>query len=307
MADLVSIIVPIYNVERYLERCIKSLISQTYEKIEIILVDDGSPDNCSLICDEWKKKDKRIKVIHKKNGGLSDARNAGLRIAAGSYIIFVDSDDWVEPNMIDVMLSELQKNNADTCACGIFYNYPEKETIRVEKYTVGDSLTFLEKLYDDAKYPVCAWNKLYKKKLLSNFEFPVGKICEDAFTTYKLIDKANRIVQINIPLYHYSIRENSIMTVSFKKNRMDEEEAWRKNYEFVEKNYPEIKYKAFDFYLQRVLGLIKVIPKNKRNNEFQKEYKYLKKILRHNCFYIIFKSSTVLKFKIRFIIDYLKL
>lgn len=307
MCNLVSIVVPIYNVEQYLNKCINSIVNQTYKKLEIILIDDGSLDSCPRICDEWKGKDERIKVVHKKNGGLSDARNIGINISNGKYIFFVDSDDWIEKNTVEIMLETLEKNNADICCAGIFCEYPDKTIINNVEHLNGDSELFYKKLYDNTKYPVSAWNKLYKKELWNKLSFPVGKLCEDAFTTYQLIDKAHKIIQIETPLYHYNIRANSIMTTEFNKKRMDEEEAWRMNYKFIEKNYPHLKRIAYDFYLQKVYTLIKYIPQSKRNDEFKSEYKFLKKILKENYIYIILKSGINLKFKIKFAVCFLLL
>ena len=166
MGELISVIIPIYNVEAYLDECIASVIAQTYSNLEIILVDDGSPDNCPQMCDEWAAKDSRIRVIHKENGGLSDARNAGIDIATGEYIAFVDSDDWIEPEMYEIMLAALKNENADICACNILSCFPERRNAwGCEEYTVGGSAEILSLLYRDTAYPVSALNKLYHRKL----------------------------------------------------------------------------------------------------------------------------------------------
>ena len=136
---IISTIIPIYKVEKYLQTCIESVVNQTIKDLEIILVDDGSPDYCPEICDAWAQKDSRIKVIHKENGGLSDARNAGLDIAQGEYISFVDSDDWIAPNMYEIMLEVIEKEHADICACGIMGCYPSKNVPMPIRYTAGDA------------------------------------------------------------------------------------------------------------------------------------------------------------------------
>ncbi|MBQ7890388.1 MAG: glycosyltransferase [Erysipelotrichaceae bacterium] len=306
MGDLISVIVPVYKVGEYLDECVQSIVSQTYKNLEIILVDDGSPDQCPEMCDKWANKDDRIRLIHKKNGGLSDARNAGLDIATGDYIAFVDSDDWIQHDMYERMLNALIESEADICACGIKACFPDKESSLNAKAVIGASEKVLEMIYSDTIYPVAAWNKLYKKELWKDFRFPVGKICEDAFTTYLLVHKANKIVQIEDLLYNYRIRENSIMTSSFTKKRMDEEEAWRKNYEFISKEYPRIKRKAFVFYLQKVNGLIHLIPLDQKK-EYQEEYDYLYKVLRDNFFYILLFSKMNFKYRIKFCLDFIKL
>ena len=182
--SMISVIVPIYKVEEFLDKCVQSIVNQKYLNLEIILVDDGSPDRCGEMCEEWARRDKRIKVIHKKNGGLSDARNAGLVAANGEFIAFVDSDDWIEPQMYEIMLKVLMKEKADIVACGIVDSYIDKEIIHSPIYRVGKTEQFLKMIYKDTIFSVVSWNKLYRRRVWENFQFPKGKICEDAFTTY---------------------------------------------------------------------------------------------------------------------------
>lgn len=307
MKPMISVIIPVYKVEDYLDKCVKSILDQTYSELEIVLVDDGSPDQCPEMCDSWAERDSRIKVIHKQNGGLSDARNAGLDICTGEYIAFVDSDDWIKANMYQIMMETLERENADICACNIISCYPDREVSWGGKvYTVGNSETMLDLLYSDSLYPVCAWNKLYRKELWDGFRFPVGKICEDAFTTYMLLHKAKRIVQITDALYCYRIRSESIMTSSFSHKKMDEEEAWRKNYEFIKENYPKVYRKAYTFYLQSVNSLIHRIKPEERE-QFQEEFRYLRTVMKKNMFYMLCRSTASLKYRGRFLIDVLNL
>ena len=304
MSELISVIVPIYKVEAYLDECVRSIVGQTYPHLEIILVDDGSPDGCGALCDEWAKRDDRIKVIHKPNGGLSDARNTGLEIASGDYIAFVDSDDWIEPEMYERMLSALLREDADICACRISSRYPDRRADwGCPEYRVTDPEQTYAMLYDDAAYPVSAWNKLYRKELWKELRFPVGKICEDAFTTYRLIHSAKRIVQLPEALYCYRIRPESIMTSRFSPRRMDEEEVWRVNYEFMQEHYPNIAPAARDFYLEKVNFLIHQIPAG----EFREEYQYLREILKQHLLYIALRSHMRLKKRLRMLLDYTKL
>ena len=304
MTDLISVIVPIYKVEDYLDACIGSIVAQTYPHLEIILVDDGSPDGCGALCDEWAKRDDRIKVIHKPNGGLSDARNAGLEVASGDYIAFVDSDDWIEPGMYEQMLAALLQEDADICACRISSRYPDRRADwGCPEYRVTGPEQTYAMLYDDAAYPVSAWNKLYRKELWKELRFPVGKICEDAFTTYRLIHSAKRIVQLPEALYCYRIRPESIMTSRFSPRRMDEEEVWRVNYEFMKRHYPRIFPAAYDFYLEKVNVLIHQIPAG----EFPAEYRFLKEILKRNRLHILLRSRMSLKKRLRMLLDYTKL
>ncbi len=305
MNELVSVIVPVYKVEEYLEECIASIVSQTYQNLEIILVDDGSPDNCPWMCDEWANRDSRIKVIHKENGGLSDARNAGIDICTGAYIAFVDSDDYIKPDMIQKLYAALIRENADIAACGILTCDGDKHTAWGCKDVVGTPEEIYALLYNDTAYPVAAWNKLYRHSCWEALRFPVGKTCEDAFTTYQLIHNARRIVMVPEALYCYRIRPGSIMTSSFSLKKLDEEEAWRCNYQFMEHYHPQFRKKAFDFYLQRVNGLAQLMSSEDRK-VFAAQHQQLRKILKSNFGYVVFCSQISLKPRIKLALDILK-
>lgn len=306
MSDLISIIIPIYKVEEYLDECIISVVNQTHKNLEIILVDDGSPDNCPAMCDDWAKKDERIRVIHKLNGGLSDARNAGINIASGEYIAFVDSDDYIKPDMMEKLYTAICQENADIAACGILSCEGGKETVWGCHNVVGISEQILKMLYNETSYPVSAFNKLYLRSCWKELRFPVGKTCEDAFTTYQLIHNSKRIAMIPEALYCYRIRPGSIMTSSFSLKKMDEEEAWQCNYKFVELNYPKLKKAAFDFYLQRVNVLLHTMTQEDRNN-YAAQYQYLHMILKNNFRYVIFSSQLKWKQRIKLVLDIIKL
>lgn len=212
---LVSIIVPIYKVEPYLRRCLDSIVNQTYTNLEIILVDDGSPDNCPKICDEYAAIDKRIIVIHKENGGLSDARNAGLDICKGEYISFVDSDDWVDENYIKLMLGAATNNHADIIVSDFIKtnSYLNSSRPKPEKsMEILNSITALKRIWSkDAITFVTAWGKLIKKNLFNKIRFPIGKLNEDEYTSYKLYFHASKVIQLFVPLYYYYQRKDSIM------------------------------------------------------------------------------------------------
>ena len=214
---LITIIVPVYKVEPYLRRCLNSIVNQTFTNLEIILVDDGSPDNCPQICDEYAAKDNRIIVIHKENGGLSDARNAGLDICKGDYISFVDSDDWISNTFIELLLNAATENNAEIAISShITTNqiYDLKiNDVKSPKYEIFNPISAVKKLWTDKKITfVTAWGKLIKSSLLKNIRFPKNVIHEDEYTTYKLLYKANRTVFLDIPLYCYLQRDGSIMS-----------------------------------------------------------------------------------------------
>lgn len=215
MNELVSIIIPIYNVEKYLKDCIDSVINQSYREIEIILVNDGSTDLSYEICLEYKKRDKRIKVINKPNGGLSTARNEGIERANGNYLVFIDSDDFVDNKMIETLMKAVKYYNAEIVCCNYDFvdensNYIKKHKIRVKtnlEYTREEAQDLL--LYSD--YFRCyAWNKIYKKELFENVRYPDGKIYEDIYTTFRLFEKSKKIVFLKKSLYHYRVRINSI-------------------------------------------------------------------------------------------------
>lgn len=222
----ISIVVPVYKVEKYIEKCIDSLINQTYKNIEIILVDDGSPDNCGKICDKFAKEDKRIKVIHKKNGGLSDARNKGIKEVTGDYVMFVDSDDTIGIESCEELAEVIKKTNADI-VCYNFRTVDEKynELRKNVPFNLGNTkkiteLTYAEAIIDNIyrkniRYE--AGSKLYKKNILSNTEFPVGMLAEDFSVFYKFLRKAKKIVHFDCQIYNYLQRSDSIMGQKNKK------------------------------------------------------------------------------------------
>ena len=250
--ELVSVVVPIYNVEKYLEKCVESLRTQTYKNIEIILVDDGSPDHCGEMCDEYAKQDTRIKVIHKKNGGLSDARNAGLEAASGKYVLFTDSDDYVKKDLIKKCVDRAEK---DQCDMVIF------DFIRVEEGLKEITTLEIEKsgtysLREEPRFlfgSPSAVNKLFRRDLFikTKIRFPVGKYYEDLGTIPKLLLMAEKIGYLKEPFYYYMIRSGSIMTgAKAEKNYQDRTEMidqvmdFFKEHEAFETYYQELEYLA---------------------------------------------------------------
>ena len=249
--ELISVIVPIYKVEPYLDRCVQSIVEQTYQNLEIILVDDGSPDNCPAMCDAWAAKDSRIKVIHKENGGLSDARNAGMDVAIGEYIAFVDSDDWVSADYINAMYRAIQNTGAEIAACDVVVAYgherqdsPDPDRpLRIcsAEEAIGDILT-------GTGFRAVAWNKLYKSSLLIQERYPVGKYHEDEFFTYRILGKAEKLVYVDWGLYYYFQRPGSIMnSMSFR--HLDALDAYLERLDFLQDRYPDLYLKdKFTFY-----------------------------------------------------------
>lgn len=237
MDKLISVVVPVYNVEKYLKKCIDSTINQTYKKLEIILVDDGSTDSSKEICDEYIKQDSRIKVIHKENGGLSSARNAGIDIASGKYIGFIDSDDWIEKSMLEKLINLAEKSDSDIVLCNYFMAYDEKNQIQKEdiEYKEYSNYEALNKIYDDklGVSMIIAWNKLYNIELFNNIRYPAGKVHEDEFITYKLLFKANRICYLNEKLVYYRQQNKSITNSKFNKKRLDILQAFEERANYI--------------------------------------------------------------------------
>ena len=238
---LVSIIVPIYKVEPYLRRCLDSIVNQTYTNLEIILVDDGSPDNSPQICDEYATKDNRIVVIHKENGGLSDARNAGLDICKGEYISFVDSDDWIANTYIELLLKAAIETNTEI-AIGNFIKTEQSYRLNIDNiknpnYVFLNSTSAIKKLWSNDKIIyVTAWGKLIKKTIFTDIRFPKSFIYEDEYTSYKLLYRANKILFLDIPLYCYFQRKDSIIGKS-KPNSVRALKAYVERYNFFKEHH----------------------------------------------------------------------
>lgn len=210
----ISIIVPIYKVEQYLSRCIDSILNQTFQEFELILVNDGSPDNCGQICETYALKDERIKVIHKENGGLSDARNAGLDICSGEYIGFIDSDDFIHPRMYERLYNVLRKSEALIAQCDFQYFKNIEEISKnavTNEFKIYDYKEAIAGLIDNHLLVANVWNKLYHKSLFGNIRFPKGKIHEDEYVTYKLFYYAKKIARVEDKLYFYYNNSNGIM------------------------------------------------------------------------------------------------
>ena len=251
---LISIIIPVYKVEKYLEKCIQSVINQTYENLQIILVDDGSPDNCGKICDEYAKKDHRIEVIHKSNGGLSDARNKGLEIAKGEYIGFVDSDDYIEADMYEVLYNLLKQYNADVSICNFYTVSQGKISIKNADNGINEynRIEILKEILLDRNIQSYAWNKLYKKELFDEIKYPIGKKYEDIGTTFYSLEKCNKVVVTGKSEYYYINRQDSIVNNVTESTITDYIELIMQRYDYIEENIKELSSYNKD-YLKRIL------------------------------------------------------
>lgn len=314
MDGKVSIIVPIYKVEKYLSKCIDSIITQSYSNLEIILINDGSPDNCGNICDDYSRKDNRIQVIHKKNGGLSDARNEGLKIASGEYISFIDSDDYIDKDFYKILVDLIKSNNADVAQCA-YKKTTENDNLDYKINTLEEkkndnislhNLDILNSLYGTEKYTVIwnVWNKLYKRELLRNIYFPKGKLHEDVFTTYKILYRAKTLVSTNKQLYFYTQRATSIMG-RFNVKHLDVLEAYVEQvYFYDKKGLKELKRKAANILEITIkASIVRVLNSNINDKEqildnlinFYKENTKLfdrnNRNLKQNIVYVLIKIS----------------
>ena len=241
--SLITVVVPVYKVEKYLDRCVKSILEQSFPDFDLVLVDDGSPDSCPQICDGYAEKDSRITVIHKQNGGLSDARNAGIDWAMehsdSQWLAFVDSDDFIHPDYLKTLYETAEKEEADLVICDFERVNDQEEGIE-KKHSFFDLVTEeKERLFGCLVFNwriVPAWNKLYHKHIFSQLRFAVGKIHEDSFAISHVLWNSQRVSIIPDVLYYYRIRKNSIMTTETPKSRLDGLEAVIEQYEFFQKH-----------------------------------------------------------------------
>ena len=262
----ISIIVPVYKAETYLNKCVDSILVQTFSDFELWLVDDGSPDNCGKICDEYAAKDNRIHVIHKQNGGASDARNFGMARATGKYIGFVDSDDIIEPFMYEILYNEIKEKDADIIECRMD-KFDSKELIRryrgeSYKAEVLDAEDALKELILEHKLHQMLMNKLFKSDIAKMFSFEVGKICEDEYWTYRVIGEARRVVAIDAILYHYCQREDSVMHQKYSAKRLACIEAFEQRLKYIAEHYPNLYDLANKSYLHACFFHYQMICRN---------------------------------------------
>lgn len=298
-----SIVVPIYNVEKYLKKSVDSIIDQTFKNVEIILVDDGSTDSCGEICDEYEKKDNRIKVIHKVNGGLSSARNAGIKASIGRYIGFIDSDDWINPKMYESMINLATNYDADIVQCDFIKVYNNNVYVKEdneEKYDILSNLDAMENLYNEnVSKTIVTWSKIYKRELFDDILFPEGKIHEDKFTTYKLLYKSNIIIDLHKKYYYYRQTPNSIMNGSYTIKKLDALQASQESIDFYKKNNLNVLYrKALNRYL------FEIALNYKKCQKFIKDEELLKGLKKryNNVFAEYFNADKKVLLRYRFVL-----
>lgn len=274
-----SIIVPVYRVEKYLHKCIDSILDQTFKDFELILIDDGSPDECGKICDEYAHRDPRVRVIHQENKGLSAARNAGIDIAKGQFIAFVDSDDWVEANIYEVLIENIVKSNTDIAVCGIrnfFESNPYKEDKRSEQ--IRNMVLLKDQCFEmvfckDDCISVAAWNKVYKKEIFDDLRYPKGQIYEDNFLILDVLSKCDHAFVTTAKLYNYRRHAESITGGRYREEEMDRIIASQKNYNIFKERYPQyLEYaeaylykNCFSILGKMILDMDKVDPNDMSN------------------------------------------
>jgi len=286
MRPLISIIIPVYNVEKYLDKCMECICAQTYKNLEIIMVDDGSKDNSGYMCDTWKEKDSRIKVIHKKNGGLSDARNAGIDIMTGEYVTFVDSDDILAVNLIETLYINIKKYKSQISICDFVHCYLDKKFKYMQEtfhkvYNAEDALC--EMMYQTS-FLVSACAKLYQTELFKNIRFPVGMLFEDAAIMYKIISQIKIAVYSNAKLYGYLHHNDSITTKKFSKSDCDITSICKEQLRFA-RNYSKKVYDAALAY--QVASALRIYLNAPATVEFKREIAEAEAIIKKNCFYVL--------------------
>ena len=305
----VSIIVPVYKVEPFLNDCINSLVNQTYKNLEIILIDDGSPDNCPKICDEWAKKDSRIKVVHKENGGQSTARNLGIDIAQGEYIGFVDSDDYIEETMYETLFDCLKKNNKKMSCCLTYFLYEDGSVVSASgadnstiDLDINEALAYtFEKRVGNA-----VWCKLFEKSLWQNLRFPVGESVEDYPIMIPTLCDAGGMVLVNKPLYYYRKRQGSLTS----RGSVSPKNAHYvyKNLNIMEKQleeYNTASKKSFDFFVARTsFSMALVMEKDYKllDDTIKASLKNYRKLMRKKIFVFMLSKYSSLKDKLLYIL-----
>lgn len=241
--DLVSVIIPIYNVEKYLNQCIESIVSQTYKNLEIILINDGSTDTSAEICEYWAEKDNRIKVIHLENGGAGRARNAGIKVARGKWLSFIDSDDYISKKFYSFLMCNASED-IDVIECN--YLSCHDAEVNFDDVLLGEGKTYESKdaLYEHIKgicFKQVIWNKIYRSTVIKDIKFPESKLIDDEFWTYKVLGKARKLVSLNSKLYAYRQQEQSVMHRKFSLERLHALEAKTERLKYIECNFPDLK------------------------------------------------------------------
>lgn len=293
----ISIIVPVYNTEKYLDRCIRSITEQTFSDFELILIDDGSKDNSGFICDEWEKKDSRIKVIHQKNAGAGAARNAGLRVAKGEYIGFVDSDDWIEPQMYEVMYNAIEKYSADVGMCNIssrtefsMHDSYDNRKFPFELKNQEEMLSIFFRVHGE-KGILSVCQRLIHKSVLKDFMFVEGTISEDVSAAYYFITHSQRTVVTNFSFYNYYNNKKGVTKSPVTMKDIEYIEAFKRIFWDVKKRIPKFERYAYINYIRAnytILSKMDLFGYDSNDQDLNNKHKELKQIVRKN-FYVLLK------------------
>ncbi len=283
----VSIIVPIYKVEKYIYRCVDSILQQTYSNLEIILVNDGSPDNCGEIADHYQEKDARVKVIHKKNGGLSDARNKGMELVTGEFTMFVDSDDWIDQNMIKTMVNSGLNFKADIVQTAFYYAYDDKLLLdnRYDQESdlpvLLDNKALMYELVKNEKVKNFAWGKLYKTKFIKNIPFETGVLFEDVFWAHQVMHQVDSYLILHEPLFYYYQRDDSIVG-TYSPRSLDIIKGLKERHRFIEQFYKELIAESYKTILKACLIHYNLLVLNRKNDKGRAYRKEIENYMREN-------------------------
>lgn len=293
MESLISVIIPVYNIERYIKRCIDSVIGQTYQNLEIILVDDGSTDKSGRICDRYRVHDKRISVIHKKNGGLSDARNVAIDVAKGEWITFVDGDDFLEKTAIENMYKASMESGSQIVCCLFKIVHEEKVRFNVdcskEKISIYSNEGALKKMLCQSELNNSACAKLYQKILFREIRYPKGELYEDLGTTYKLFALANNITLIRIEGYGYFVRKGSIQQSNFSHKKMAELRFAKEQKNYIDEKFPKLRMATTDRLVSSCFHILFSIIDS---NEFEAEKEEVQLIIKKNRKALLLSKGT---------------
>lgn len=294
---LISVIVPVYNVEKYVGRCLTSIINQSYTNLEIIVVNDGSTDNSFSVCKEYAAKDNRIKLITQENRGLSGARNTGLRHYTGEYVTFVDSDDWIHRNMIEFLYNVLMRHDSEMSLCASLRvseeMIPDKEHKEIEDKTY--TYDKFMKLFLNGTFTAC-WSRLFRKDIVSDFEFPEGLNSEDFIYMYEAIRRIKTVASINLPLYYYYVREDSIVNENFNIKKFDQFYSAQKLYELVNTHTPEYTKLS----VTRLAGAtVSLLSSSRKYQGYEAKEKELTTFLRSK--WCLFLFNNQLNYKLRIV------
>lgn len=291
----ISIIVPVYNVEQYLKKCVDSILAQTFTDYELILVDDGSPDRSGAICDQYAKQDPRVHVIHKPNGGLSDARNAGIDVAQAPYLAFIDSDDYIAPEMFAMLYADITKEQADLAICGIYDVYgdatPREKPHTYEVLTQEQAII---KIFEGNIISVHAVNKLYRRELFADLRYPKGKYHEDSYVILDILQQCRKIVADTKQVYYYTHREGSINTEHFSAKQFDFIKAWQRNEQRLANASPAVQHVAHQRVCFANFLVLDKLLNGQARKQFPTECAQMVAYLRHNAMFI-FKDEIFTK------------